>query len=91
MTTTITEDRCELSDLLISQCAHCRGHHDPIADLLAAETIAGLTGEGLVTGTAKQGRSCPSCRAWIDVGDMVALDRGEDGRAKRWICGGCVP
>lgn len=37
-----TEERCERSDLLISQCAHCLGHRNPYAERIAAETLAWL-------------------------------------------------
>jgi hypothetical protein len=77
------DQRCDRTDLLASQCAHCLGHHDPVADRIAAETLAGLVEDQPFTATAKSPRSCPDCDGWIYVGALIAMVR-VDGRADRW-------
>lgn len=38
----MTDERCERTDLIQTQCAHCLGHADPVADQITAETLAWL-------------------------------------------------
>jgi len=69
------EPRCERTDLLVRDCAHCRGDELPGSrDTLPPPewwTVALRDG------------GCPACHHRIRVGDRIALCDGE------WVCEGC--
>jgi hypothetical protein len=72
------EPRCSLTELYVSQCAHCRHIETP-------SRVA--TGEfGAVT-VARFPGVCASCGGGIVVGEGIAplLDGGG------WACEGCLP
>ena len=59
----MTGERCDWTDLLVDQCAHCR------PDAPAPETVIPEA-----TATARRGSGCPGCGSWIWAGDPIALD-----------------
>lgn len=72
--------RCDLTDLLVNQCAHCLGHDKP-------EKVdpKSLMGPSFRVITAQyEGRCVLDARHAIEPGDSIAnTDHG-------WICGACT-
>ncbi|HEY9474349.1 MAG TPA: hypothetical protein VIS06_10920 [Mycobacteriales bacterium] len=61
----MTGERCDWTDLLVDQCAHCRPDPpQPAADVVEA------------TAQAQFNSRCPVCENWIWPGDPIALVDG---------------
>jgi hypothetical protein len=69
------EERCVLSDLLKSQCAHCR------PGTVLSEYVPGELGPWF---TARFDSSCDGCASRIHEGDTIRAD-GEGG----YLCQSC--
>jgi hypothetical protein len=72
----VTEPRCERTELLVSQCSHCRGDEDLPGNRDALPPPSAWT-------TARYEGHCPECEGDIDVGDRIALC------GDVWVCGSC--
>lgn len=68
--------RCDLTDLLTDQCAHCRGH-----DLTAASDVPAVHH---TIAAQYPGRCAADPDHSIDEGDLIG--RTDDG----WVCPACV-
>ncbi|QGJ87598.1 hypothetical protein SEA_FAITH5X5_44 [Gordonia phage Faith5x5] len=55
----VTDNRCDWSGLIVSQCAHCRG----LISVLPNDTCAGC-GVGLVAGDPNGENFCADCTTW---------------------------
>jgi hypothetical protein len=81
------EPRCELTELLVSGCAHCRadtesielfGQTRPIrTDTIRPEIVRHST-------RARYDSTCPECRGPVRKGELIF--KGDPG----WVCEGCV-
>lgn len=71
---TTVEARCGMSDLLVSQCGHCRNSPDPFAfeHVVERQMVAKFPG------------SCGACGDEIVVG-KTTIGLSESG----WVCEGC--
>lgn len=83
----MTDERCERTELLVDQCAHCRGHADPAAEALAAERLDrhAEDPEDAIRIPARFAGRCPSCGEHIHPGDTIVR------RAEAWCCTECEP
>jgi len=88
---TAADERCERTDLIKTQCAHCLGHTDPVADALAAEAPRhyAVDLETPRTTVAQYPGRCPQCAEAIHPGDTITLRGPVDARA--WCCTECEP
>ncbi len=85
----VTEERCERSDLLVSQCAHCQGH-EPTTGTVTAEILRGASARapirlGRATAVRAQypGRCAADARHRIEEDDWIySSDAG-------WLCREC--
>lgn len=70
----MADQRCELTELLVDQCAHCRPTQPPATDDrdLGPWTTAHYDGE------------CPDCGDPITPGDTIRSDGDGD-----WLCERC--
>jgi hypothetical protein len=76
VSTVDAEPRCELTELLVSACAHCRGHD--LAD--RGDTLPPVQ----FWTTARYDGGCPACHGRITAGERLA--RLTDGA---WVCQDC--
>lgn len=90
----MTDERCERTDLIKTQCAHCLGHADPVADALEFEHLRlaryAPDDERSVVISAKFPGSCTDCGEEIRVDDQITVVGG-GGSPRRWVCAGCAP
>jgi hypothetical protein len=86
----VTEERCERTELIKSQCAHCLGHADPAVDV-EPERRRFDRGAGGPTIDASYPGRCPECDEPIRVGDPITLTGGVSNTATYWVCAGCAP
>lgn len=80
-----TEERCDMSDLFPSQCAHCR----KLPDVLPTD---GLLFENETTATY-DGKCALDDSHPIEVGDVIAMaidDKGADQLDVGWVCPRCI-
>jgi len=70
----VSEPRCERSELLVSQCAHCKG-------LDKAETFEYVVEQKML---AKYPGACSACGDRVIPGETT-IGLSEDG----WVCEGC--
>lgn len=66
--------RCDLTDLLVEQCAHCQGHGQPTRSSV------------VFTMTARRDGRCGSCDGRIVEG-VTTIGKTDDGD---WICSVCI-
>ena len=85
----MTEGRCERTELIKSQCAHCLGHADPVAEAMEFEHHRYARDDEPRTIVASYPGSCPDCGEEIRVGDPVTVVGGA-GSPPRWVCAGCA-
>lgn len=86
----MTEPRCELTELLVEQCAHCRGHHGPSTDTTAEpRRYAADVDNQPVTSAVFRSR-CPECGEMINPDDPITLVGGAGGCAGYWVCAECA-
>ncbi len=71
------EERCERSDLLVSQCAHCKGHD--LGLKAPSQVYVGYVAKASYTGLCALDRSHS-----IEPGDRIG--QSEHG----WLCWRCV-
>ena len=69
----MTEDRCERTDLYVSQCGHCRGHVAP--DEEAARDRASVVGEPGWIEAVYRGK-CSNCGDWFPEGTPIRRTGG---------------
>lgn len=79
----MTEPRCEKTELLESQCAHCRGLLDPEAEALQHRATLMVTGEYF---PAKYAGKCARCGDWFREGAAIRGAAGEPG----WLAECCA-
>jgi hypothetical protein len=77
------EERCERTDLYVSQCAHCRGHVDPFQH--ANRERAELLASGRWIGAQYRGK-CSSCGEWFGEGAAIQRDSAGVG----WVAECCA-
>lgn len=89
----MTDERCERTDLIRTQCAHCLGHRDPIADAIATEAprAYAVDIDNPRTAIARYPGRCPSCREPIQPGDLIVATAAPEHGAEIWACAGCGP
>jgi hypothetical protein len=82
----VTDERCERTELIVTQCAHCLGHTDPVADALAGEPARHVEDPEVPVRIPAQfpGR-CPDCGEHIHIGDTIVR------RSNAWCCTECEP
>lgn len=82
----MTDERCERTDLITTQCAHCLGHTDPTADAVATTPITDVEGPKVpILITANFAGRCPDCGEFIHIGDTIVR------RSTGWCCTECEP
>lgn len=86
----MTAERCDLTELLVDQCAHCLGHTNPIVEAAQPRHYA-VDVENPPTTTAVFPSRCPDCNEPIRVGDQITLTGGTGGSSGSWVCEGCAP
>jgi hypothetical protein len=74
----MAEPRCDRTDLLVSACAHCRGHDD-----LPGRVDALSPPEAWTRARYDYDRGCPVCHGCVSAGDRIALCDGV------WVCETC--
>lgn len=74
-------DRCDLTDLLVDQCAHCLGHseHDT-ADVRIQRTVTAI----------HESRCAINGRHRIEVGDRIGYAVDATGDRLGWACTDCT-
>lgn len=65
-------DRCEMTELPTSSCAHCLGHADPEAELSALRARLLATGRGWFT--AQYPGTCQHCDERFEPGAVVRME-----------------
>ena len=80
---TMTETRCELTDLYTSQCAHCLGHVAETTLERPRRYVSDV--DNPPTTAAIFDSRCPQCNGPISPGDTITLVDGF------WLCDGCTP
>ncbi|MEA5366061.1 hypothetical protein VA596_41495 [Amycolatopsis sp., V23-08] len=89
----MTDERCERTELLVDQCAHCLGHQDPAADALAAGSPRhyAVDIETPRTTIARYPGRCAFCGEQIDPGDLITAVAAPGQSRQTWACAGCEP
>lgn len=82
---TAPAERCERTDLLVSDCAHCRGHQS-VEEQVQAERVTDREHPGAPGPwfAARWDGECSGCGDPINVGDTIRAD-GEGGY-ELWGC-----
>lgn len=80
---TPSEERCERTDLFVSQCGHCRGHADPFQH--ANRVRDALLASGRWIAAQYRGK-CSSCGEWF--GEGAAIQRDSAGAS--WVAECCA-
>ena len=78
----VKEERCDLTDLLMGQCAHCQGHHDPVVEATKPRQYPVDTERSPITFAAFPSE-CPTCGELIHVGDVITRI------GAFWVCTEC--
>ncbi|WP_372673001.1 hypothetical protein [Amycolatopsis kentuckyensis] len=86
----MTEERCERTELFVSQCAHCLGHAESVIDVVDLEGRKHDVEDGDgPTIEAKYPGRCPNCAEQIQPGDPITLVGGGSS-AGAWLCAECA-
>lgn len=85
MTTTQTDVRCEITELVTEQCAHCRRLPDLPADLFDEPAERERPG-GRGWMAARYAGRCSDCGGHIEPGDSIVY--AHDGTGG-YLCAGC--
>lgn len=72
-------DRCSLTELLVTDCAHCRGHQDPPREPATAELGPWFT--------ARFDGRCSACDNTTYEGDQIRADGFGGYLCLAWGCG----
>jgi hypothetical protein len=87
----VTEERCERTELIVSQCAHCLGHTEPVVDEVELDGRKRADATfGPVVEARFPGR-CPWCDETIRAGELIAKVETGANSAPQWVCAGCAP
>lgn len=74
-------DRCDLTDLLVDQCAHCRKDDAPELDDIQIQRTFTAT---------YAGRCALEVRHKIEVGDRIGHAAEAGGTPVGWVCAWCT-
>lgn len=72
----MTVERCEKTDLLANQCAHCRGLLDPEAEIRQSRQALLSTANWF---ESKWAGKCARCGDWFREGSAIHRVQGYDG------------
>ncbi len=75
----MTEERCERTDLIKDQCAHCRGHDHPEQDYIGSHPPLGTT-----VLARFEARCARYVEHRIEPGDVIR--KADEG----WLCTDCT-
>lgn len=82
-------DRCDLTELLTTQCAHCLGHPDPVPAVEPEPHRYAPNIDTPHTTIAMFRSRCPQCNETINPGEEITLVGGVEAAAY-WACSGCA-
>lgn len=85
------EERCDRTELIKTQCAHCLGHTEPVVAEVEVDGRGYDDDAPALTVEAQYFGRCPACDETIRPGDLITKVGGVSNSAPQWVCAGCAP